>query len=164
MRTKVFERQIAACIQLCGVGSGRRRTQLCGCPPSFGLLRDAAALSAPSTCSCRRRACFTSVFEQPFLADEVGVGGEAKSRRSARPQAGAGDIRVATHPGLIGSLSSECGMHAMEAQSIAQINTRREIPVMICACTRARTLQTPLSQTRLSSGRRYCPTRFIRRL
>ena len=51
---------------------------------------------------------------------------------------------------------------AMDAKPIAQINTRGKSPVIICACTRAQTLQTPLSPTCPSSGLRFSPTRFIR--
>ena len=61
-----------------------------------------------------------------------------------------------------------CAVHslgrAIEVKSIAQINTRGKSSVIICACTRAQALHTPLSPTRPSSGRRFSPARFIRRV
>ena len=56
-------------------GSGRRGTQLRGCPPAFGLRLYAAALSAPSARSCMQG--WYSVLKQKALVAEGDAVGDA---------------------------------------------------------------------------------------
>ena len=52
----------------------------------------------------------------------------------------------------------------IEAKTVAPNNTRAKSQVIICACQRTPSLQTPLPPIGPSSGRRFSPTRFIRRV
>ena len=54
--------------------------------------------------------------------------------------------------------------NVIDANSGATINPRAKSTVIICACTCAPTLQSPMPPTRPHSGRRFSPTRFIRRV